>query len=235
MQRQKRWQHRGLKPYLEELFGWTYRDEEAAPPPTAATTLATYIPGAPTAMEIGMRFDEQLKALSERKPLREKQHILVYWQIQYLYQRRWLCCGVQVPLWSADNSAGSVMTYVDMICYDLVNKQFVLLELKTQHVKDYEKTFTNQRKLHAVFENSHYWHHQCQLGWMYNIIRQRLRVDGKPLAAYVIRVSARHRVCQPHALRQEIVDYFTIEHERQANARYLIDNGNSNDAGNTMS
>lgn len=156
--------------------------------------------------EIGIRVDDELEALFNGRSI-ARPHAYTVWLIMYLYERRWLPCAFQTPLWSADDK--SLRTKADIIVYDTVNARFALLEQKTGYDNNYNVVM-GKRSPYDYFAHTRRIVCHLQLGWMYfEMARTR---HPWPLDAYVVRVSSRQGVRQPEPLDDSVYRYYKHEH-----------------------
>ena len=177
-----------------------------------------------SSLDIGRRVDAEIVALAnDEHMLPVPVHDYTRWFVQYCYHRRWLVCGTQVPLWQ-----NRTRTQADVICWDLDREVFVLIELKTGYDNDYEQPM-RRALVGEPFEDSHYWRHQLQLGWMYHQLQHALCVNNIAPEAYVLRISAHSGVREPHALHRRVIKYYESEHQRSLGRHYLTTTGNSMD------
>lgn len=230
---------RGLTSYLSDLLGWKRRWqavflEEKEQSEMGAVVARRADNGKPyfSSIETGRRVDDELHTLCTRErnqaPPSADIHPYSKWFIQYCYQRAWLMCGAQVPLWS-DDVMTPVRTQADAIVYDLVHRRFILIELKTGYDNDYE-TLLHVREPGDQFDDSYYWCHQHQLGWMvHKVAKTLVSAAGVEPTGVVLRVSECVGVRRPHEVEASIVRYYSETHERQSRDRYLVQSSNSMD------
>ena len=258
--RSRHW--RGLTAYLSDLLGWKRRWQavfieekeqcEMAGGGGGSVASTSRHSGADvdkkrySSMETGRRVDRELQSLSARTSLmrRDELHPYTVWFIQYCYQRQWLMCGAQVPLWS-DDVMTPVRTQADAIVYDLAHRRFILIELKTGYDNDYEQLL-HVREPGDQFDDSYYWCHQHQLGWMLHKLRHVLVSSGggggggggggdgdggdeRAPTGVVLRISDCVGVRAPHWIEPTIERYYSETHERHSRDTYLVHSGNSMD------
>jgi len=218
---------RGLLDHLADLLIWNRMARFTDYKDTACMDRIPIIRNT-SSVEIGRRVDTQIAWISSGLPFEEQSlHHYTRWFIQYIYQRSWLICGTQLPLWSVDR-VRSVHTSCDVICYDLVYHRFVLVELKTGYDRDYENELRPPLP-GDIKPDSFYWRHQFQLGWMHYQLAEQLKFEDAPLYAIVLRINGTGGVNAPHPLEPFVKDYFANEYERYAHTTYLADSGNSMD------
>lgn len=152
--------------------------------------------------EIGTRTDRQCHEIfSGRVPDRPESYAA--WLVMYMYEQRWMPCAMQVPIWSHDNT---VRTQADIIAYDMVQKRFVLIELKTGYDVNYEFVMRERGELDFFAKTSRNMCH-LQLGWMYaNLLRDR--THPAPLAAYVVRIGGEAGLRRPEPVCATVMDYY---------------------------
>ncbi len=239
--RRKRRDGRGLTAYLSDLLGWrrrwqaTFFEEKEQEEMGSSSARPHFSPNNTagkvfySSLKTGRLVDEQIERLSRGETVaRAEIHAYTKWFIQYLYQRQWVMCGAQVPLWSVDEIT-PVSTRADALVYDLVNECFCLIELKTGYDNDYE-ALLHLREPGDQFDDSYYWCHQHQLGWMMHKIERRL-VSVKNVAptGIVLRISECVGVRAPHLMDADVALYYHETHERHLRDVYLVASGNSMD------
>ena len=226
--RRRRRDGRGLTSYLSDLLGWKRRWHAAFMEHKERDEMGES--GASTvfhsSIKIGRLVDEQLEQLSQCKPVADV-HPYAKWFIQYLYTRSWVMCGAQVPLWDDSDTAG-VSTRADAIVYDLAQRRFLLLELKTGYDNDYTRLL-HEREPGDRFDDSYYWCHQHQLGWMLHKLLPRLisADSNTPPTGVVLRISDAVGVRQPHPMHADVLAYYCNAHAEEMRANYLLERGNS--------
>lgn len=188
--------------------------------------------------ETGIAIDDQLRDIFLLKPVpKESIHPYTLWLIYYFYQRAWLPCGFQLPIWSKDikEAAGShdaVCSPVDIIVFDLAQRCFVMLELKTGYDNNYNTKILKEGKEFFWMQDkpdTFFWRHQHQLGWMYENLHKNLDhiTPGKPTNAYILRVSDVNGVRSPMSLSHHIRAFYTDIYNGQLQSKLLVDE-NSN-------
>lgn len=231
--------HRGMQrfllEYLKELQSWTLSTESVESVKQCVTpgtqTQPEFIKKANTSdKETGTLVDRQIAAVAAGQLSFDSPELHTYtrWLIQYLYQRGWLLCGTQMPVWN-DSVISPITTRADMICYDTENRRFVLIELKTGYDYNYEWQRRKQED-GELKPDSYMFRHQYQLGWMHRQLAERLQTKSGKLYSVVLRINKTHGVNEPLKLDVDIESYFAKEHERLSKKQYIDSNsGNSID------
>lgn len=229
---------RGLLSYLSDLLGWSLynhfiqttetNEMSNIPRPVNESHRNTARKANTSSAETGRLVDLEAQLLSARKPLdTPTMHIYTRWLIQYLYQRGWLLCGTQVPLWD-DTGMHQIATRADLICYDIEQNRYVLIELKTGYDHAYDTEF-RPRLDDELRADCYMVRHQYQLGWMHHKLANRLQTAGGKLYSIVLRINQTNGVNAPHELDPDIEHYYANEHQKQSHKQVLGDSGNSID------
>jgi len=165
--------------------------------------------------ELGVRADDEIKAtIRGERVLASKTHRYTKWFLMYLYQRQWLACDAQLPLWPANDDT-TVCTWADVLCYDVRAHCFVLVELKTGYAFNYQTPLASAAAAHGGrLPDSAYNRHQMQLGWMYRqLVRELATLGDTPLRAYVVRVNSLDGVPEPFPLDDWSRHYFSSAYD----------------------
>lgn len=222
----------GLIAHIGKLMDWPVSDadwarERARGRTWAAARTRKRGERARSNKELGVRADDEIKAtIRGERVLAAKTHRYTKWFLMYLYQRQWLPCDAQLPLWpAADESDTTVCTWADVLCYDLVQRRFVLIELKTGYAFRYHGALESAAEAtrDGKLPDSSYHRHQMQLGWMYKQLRAELDKAGESataLDAYVLRVNSLEGVPQPFRLDEWARHYFSKTYD-ELNERNL--------------
>jgi len=206
----------GVIAHIGKVMGWPVSDADWAAERARGLSWVTVRRAAVqrgrarSSKAIGVRADDEIKAtIRGERVLASKTHRYTKWFLMYLYQRQWLACDAQVPLWPANDDT-TVCTWADVLCYDLRARRFVLLELKTGYAFAYRTSLARAAATHGgALPDSAYNRHQMQLGWMYRQLARELTTIGEtPLDAYVVRVNSLDGVPEPFALDDWSRHYF---------------------------
>lgn len=203
---------RGLLGHIKETHGW-YNDDAKFDP----TTIEEDEGESKSNVELGKRVDIEMvlafvsiaSTPAEVTAFCHSLHSYTIKLIVFFATNRWLPCAFQTPLWSAD---GQVRTWADMIVYDVKNKYFVLIELKTGYL---DHTFHGVLKKASPIEFfDRTPHNMChlQLGWMLHMLMHGAET-AKPLPGpfkpALLRVNSA-RLLDPEELFDEIDEYYCL-------------------------
>jgi hypothetical protein len=203
---------RGLLGHIKQTHGWYNNDAKFDP-----KTLDEDEGESKSNVELGKRVDTELalafvsraSTAAADAAFRASLDSYTIKVIMFFATQRWLPCAFQTPLWSAD---GQVRTWVDMIVYDLANKYFVLIELKTGYL---DHTFHGVLKKASPIEFfDRTPHNMChlQLGWMFHVLMHGAET-AKPLPGpfkpALLRVN-QARLLDPEELFGEIDEYYCL-------------------------
>jgi len=211
----------GLIAHVGKLMGWPVSDGDWAAERARGRTWAAVSrqrrrgERARSSARLGVRADDEIKAIIRgERVLARTTHRYTKWFLMYLYQRQWLACDAQVPLWPAGDDT-TVCTWADVLCYDLRHRRFVLIELKTGYAFQYHTPLRNVLAARDRLPDSPYNRHQMQLGWMHAQLARELATIGQaPLDAYVLRVNSLDGVPAPFALDDWARAYFGGVYDR---------------------
>lgn len=156
--------------------------------------------------DIGIRVDMEMEALFRGEQI-AKPHNYTIWLIMYFYERGWMPCAFQVPLWTADNT--TLRTKADIVIYDTQGSRFALIEQKTGYDYNYD-TITKAKTAYDYFPRTRRVMCHLQLGWMY--FEMARTKHPWPLDAFVVRVSSRAGVRRPERLDVEVHKFYVHEH-----------------------
>lgn len=156
--------------------------------------------------DLGVRADEEIrKIIRGDRVLARDTHRYTKWFLMYMYERGWLPCDSQLPIWPPGEDT-TVSTWADVLCYDINEKRFVLIELKTGYAFRYREALT---LVDGRMDDSPYNRHQMQLGWMhYQLDRILKDISPNPLQSFVIRVNSADGVPEPFPLDEIVRKYF---------------------------
>ena len=175
---------------------------------------------------LGERVDEEIgKIVNGTRLHANKTYRYTKWLLMYLYERQWMPLSSQLPLWLDDNT---VRTSIDIVCFDISRRVFLIVELKTGYAFNYfferarpalfvetekvfESTMVSPNDPSAVLQTS-YSQHQMQLGWMQWRLEKEL-VGVAPVDGYVVRVNSRNGVSAPFVLEEFAKEFFRTIYE----------------------
>lgn len=189
----------GLLSHLSETWGWTTTHDEIGQEFRAAR-------GAPgSSANLGRMVDAELTALLLGVELQQAPHQYTCMLLQFLRAHNLLPLASQVPLWHRSNT---IYTFIDLLAYDVDNKQLVLVELKTGFDHAYDTPISNLHREIDVFVDTHRMRHQQQLCWMQTILEAELGLDRSVLRGCIVRVSAAGGVREPDWSDEAVHQFF---------------------------